>query len=87
LRPEASLTGKFTGTASTYPLRAFSQARRSLPLRPQISSPATQRNGTPARATAVTIAAASAGLAANLTQPGTRARRSRALPRNHGFGR
>ena len=87
VRPEASLTGKFTGTASTYPLPAFSQARRSLPLRPQIPSPATQRNGTAARAAAVIIAAARAGLAANLTRPGTRARRSRALPRNHDVGR
>jgi hypothetical protein len=34
VRPEGSLTGKFTGTASTDPLPALSQARRSLPLRP-----------------------------------------------------
>src|SRR6266702_3238448 len=36
---------------------------------------------------AVTIAAASAGLAANLVPAGTRARSRRALPRNHDFGR
>src|SRR6266536_1775178 len=56
--------------------------RRSLPLRPYTSSPATQQNGTPARAAAVIIAAASTGLAANLVLAGTRARSRRALSRN-----
>ncbi len=87
LRPEASLTAKFTGIASTYPLPAFSQACRSLPLRPYTSSPATQENSTRARAAAVTIAAASAGLVVNLVLAGMRARSRRALPRNHDFGR
>ena len=48
---------------------------------------ATQENSTRARAAAVTIAAASAGLVANLVLAGTRARSRRALPRNHDFGR
>jgi hypothetical protein len=48
-----SVTVKFTGTASTYPLPACSQASRSLELRPYTSSPATHANGIPASAAPV----------------------------------
>ncbi len=47
------------------PLAGLLAGRRSLALRPYTSSPATQQNGTHARAAAVIIAAASAGLVVN----------------------
>jgi hypothetical protein len=49
-RPDESVTVQFTGTASTYPSRSFSQASRSLEPRPYTSSPATQANRTRAGA-------------------------------------
>jgi hypothetical protein len=87
LRPEGSLTWKFTGTASTYPLPAFSQASRSLELRPYTSSAAAQANGMPALAALVSIAVPNAGLVVNSIWSGTCAC-SRRLPSwHHGLGR
>jgi hypothetical protein len=45
--PEGRVTVKFTGTASTYPFRAFSQASRNLALRPYTSSAVTQATARP----------------------------------------
>jgi len=86
-RPDGRVTVKFTGTASTYPFPAFSQASRSLELRPYTSSAAAQANGTPAPAAAVSIAVPSAGLAVNATSSGTCARCRRFLSWHHCPGR
>ena len=87
LRPDESVTVKFTGTANTYPLTSFSQAWRSFELRPYTSSAATQANGTPALAAPVIIAVPSAGLVANSTSSGTRACFRRARSAHQDFGR
>jgi hypothetical protein len=56
LRPDRSETRKVTGTATTYPFPAYSQASRSLALRPYTSSAAAQANGTPPAAAPESIA-------------------------------
>ena len=86
-RPDGRVTVKFTGTATTYPFVSFSHASRSLPLRPYTASAATQANGAPASAAAVIIAVPSAGLVANSTSSGTRARCRRCSSLHHCFGR
>ena len=80
------MTVKFTGTVTTYPFWSFSQAWRSLELRPYTSSAATQANGTPAPAAPVIIAVPSAGLVVNSAVPGTcaRSRRSRSVHQDLG---
>jgi len=70
-RPDGSVTVKFTGTASTYPLPACSQASRSLELRPYTSSPAIQANGIPASAAPVIICVPRVGLVVNAASSGT----------------
>jgi hypothetical protein len=81
------VTVKFTGTTSTYPFRAFSQASRNLALRPYTSSAVTQANGTPASAAPVIIAVPSAGLVLNSASSGTCARSRRARSAHQPFGR
>ncbi len=78
---------KFTGTANTYPFPAFSQAWRSLELRPYTSSAATQANGVPAPAAPVTIAVPSAGLVVNTTSCGICARSRRSWSAHQALGR